>query len=354
MINFEDDFNLIKKLTETPGIPGHEEQIRKLIYEEIQDYCDEIKVDKIGNLICVKKGYKDEPKIMIAAHMDTIGFMIKYIDKKGFLRIEPVGGIDPHIILGQTVLIFHDDKIINGVIAAKPIHLLEPEEIKKVKKMDEVHVDIGADSKENAQKIVSIGDFLVFNYSCKKLSGSTFNSGGLDDRAGCMVLINTIKALKEIEKTPNELYFVFTCQEEIGARGAITSSYKIQPDIGIVIEVTHAIDFPDIKQEKYGDIKLRGGPVLCMGPNINPKLFKIILKTAKDIPIQLNVIGRATPTDLRYIQMTKEGVATALISIPLRYMHTPIEVMDFNDINNTVELLKGVLTKIKSDINLKL
>ncbi|MHA1271028.1 MAG: M42 family metallopeptidase [Candidatus Helarchaeota archaeon] len=353
MVEYNEDFNLIKRLTETPGIPGHEDEIRKLIYEEVKDYCDKILVDKIGNLICLKKGSSDRPRVMITAHMDTIGFMIKYIDKKGFLRIEPVGGIDPRITIGQSVLIFHDNKIINGIVAVKPIHLLESDERNTIKKISDLHVDIGAKSKEDAKKIVSIGDFLTFNYSCTRLANSTFTSGGLDDRAGCMVLIKTIKALSNI-KTPNDLFFVFSAQEEIGARGAITSSYKIDPDIGIVCEVAHALDYPNIKKEKYGDIDLRKGPVIEMGPNINAKLFKKIIKIAKDIPFQLRVSGRPTPTDLRNIQMSREGVATALISIPLRYMHTIVEVMDFIDIKCTVDLMVQLLPKLDKNFDFKL
>ncbi|MHA1309583.1 MAG: M42 family metallopeptidase [Candidatus Helarchaeota archaeon] len=351
----ESDFELIKKLTETPGIAGHEDDIRKLIYDEIKDYCDKIIVDKLGNLICLKKGVDNGPKIMIAAHMDTIGFMVKYIDKNGFIRIEPVGGIDSRITIGQSVIIFHNKERINGVIAAKPIHLLDLEERNKVKKINELHLDIGAKSKEDAENLVSIGDFLTFNYKFKRLANTVFTSGGLDDRAGCMVLIQTLKSLKDV-KHLNDLYFVFCSQEEIGTRGAIPSAFRINPDIGFVCEVTHAIDFPEIKKEKYGDIKLGGGPVIDMGPNINPKLFKKIVKIAKDknIPFQLKVSGRPTPTDLRSIQMTHEGVATALISIPLRYMHTTIEVMDLEDINSTISLFTKLLPMLKKDIDLKL
>jgi endoglucanase len=349
------DYDLIKKLTETPGIAGHEEEIRKLIANEVKEYCDEIVVDKMGNLICIKKGSDDSPKVMLAAHMDTIGFMVKYIDDNGFLRIEPVGGIDSRITIAQKVLIFHEDRKINGVVASKPIHLMDKEERKKIKEINELHVDIGAKSKENAETLVSIGDFVVFNYSCLKLANNHFTSGGLDDRAGCMVLIKTIKALKDID-TPNELYFVFSCQEEVGARGSITSSFKIIPDIGLVCEVAHGIDYPHMKKEKYGDIKLSKGPVIDMGPNINPKLFKKIVKIAEknNIQYQLRVSGRPTPTDLRYMQVTREGVATAMICAPLRYMHSPVEVMDLDDINETVKLFTILLQKLKSDINVKL
>ncbi|MBD3228924.1 MAG: M20/M25/M40 family metallo-hydrolase [Candidatus Lokiarchaeota archaeon] len=349
------DFDLIKRLTETPGIPGHEENIRVLIHNEVKEFCDEIIVDKLGNLICVKKGSKDKPKILLCAHMDTIGFMIKYIDSDGFLRIQPVGGIDPRITIGQPILIFHEENIVNGVIASKPIHLLEKKEREKVKKIDELHVDIGAKSKEDALEIISLGDFGVFNYSCKKLSHSVITSGGLDDRAGCMVLIKTLKELKDVE-TPNELYFIFSVQEEIGARGAITSAFNIDPDIGIVVEVAHGIDVPGLKKDKHGDISLGKGPAIDMGPNVNPKLFKYIIKKAENgnISFQLRVHGRATPTDLRHIQITHTGVSTALISVPLRYMHTTIEVMDLKDINRTVKLLIDVLSKLKKDINLKL
>ena len=175
-----------------------------------------------------------------------------------------------------------------------------------------------------------------------------------------MILILKIKiiashSIKDIN-TPNELYFVFSCQEEVGARGSITSSFKIVPDIGLVCEVAHGIDYPHIKKEKHGDIKLGKGPVIDMGPNINPKLFKKIVKIAEknDIQYQVRVSGRPTPTDLRYIQITREGVATALISAPLRYMHSPVEVMDLDDINETVKLFTILLQKLKSDINLKL
>ncbi|NLB35672.1 MAG: M42 family metallopeptidase [Elusimicrobia bacterium] len=332
-------FEFLKNLIDKPSPSGFEAEAVEVWKSEVEKYAD-VSVDIHGNCIAVlQKG--DQPKIMLAGHIDEIGFMVKYIDDKGFIYFVTVGGVDTQIIPGQRVKIVTKKGNLRGVIGRKPIHKMTAEERKAPVKIEDLWVDIGSGSKEETESMVDIGDVLVFDVGLEKLQSDILVGRGLDDKAGAFVIAQVIKGLSE-DTFNASLYGVATVQEEIGLRGAGTSAYGISPDIGIAIDVAFATDHPGMDKRTIGDMKLGAGPVIARGPNINHKVFDLLIKSAKKtkIPYQVDGVPRGTGTDANAIQITKSGVATGLLSIPLRYMHTPVEVINSKDLEYTVILLK--------------
>ncbi|MFX1443541.1 MAG: M42 family metallopeptidase [Promethearchaeota archaeon] len=358
---FETDFQIIKKLTEIQSCSGDENEIRHYIKQLIEPYCDKIETDVLGNLfgfiIGKAKIEGSKLKILLDAHMDEIGFIIRYIDKNGFIRFSQIGGQNPRILPGQKVTIHSSSgEEILGIIGEIPIHLKKQEERKKPIKMEELFIDIGMSSADEVKKIISVGDYIVLKQDCMAFKGNKrICSKSFDDRAGCFVLIRLIMELsKDTKQLDKDLIFEFAAQEEIGVRGASTGAYKISPDIGVVVEVSHAIDFPGINKEKYHECSLGSGVSIRIGPNLYPKLTRLLINTAKEesIPFTLIAEPRPTPTDARAIQVTKSGIPCALISVPLRYMHTNVEVIEYQDLLHTINLLKSFIMKdLKSEIS---
>ena len=282
--------------------------------------------------------------------MDEIGFMVRFIDKNGFIRFSQVGGHNPRILPCQKVTIHSTSgEDIIGIIGEKPIHLIQPDDRKKPVKLDELFIDIGMSSDKEVKEHISVGDYIILKQDCMAFKGNKrICSKSFDDRAGCFILIKLIMELSQIkDKLDKDLVFQFASQEEIGVRGATVGAYKITPDIGIVVEVTHAIDFPGISKDKHYECNLGSGASISVGPNLFSKLSKLIIDTAKEekIPYVLEAEPRPTPTDARVIQMTKAGIPCALVATPLRYMHTNVETIEYQDLLHTVNLLKSVLLK---------
>jgi len=320
---------LLKKLLETFSPSGNEETIREIIREEIKDYVDDIKVDALGNLIGIKKG--QGKKIMVASHMDEIGIMVTNIDDNGFLRFTNIGGVSPFTALYQRVM-FADGTM--GVVGMEKV-----DEMKDLN-LSKMFIDIGACSKEEAMKKVNVGDVACF-YAPFIQDGDYIMSKALDDRIGCYVSIEAMKALKDC---PNEVYFVFTVQEEVGLRGAKTAAYGVDPDMGIALDVTTTGDTPkaktmDVKMGKGTAIKVKDSSVLA-----HPEVKKLMVETAKEnnIPYQLEVL-EAGGTDSGAIHITRSGVPSGVISVPCRYVHSPSEMVSVKDVESSIELLVKVL-----------
>ncbi|MFX1256820.1 MAG: M42 family metallopeptidase [Promethearchaeota archaeon] len=361
-MTFEEDFKIIKNLTEIQSCSGNENKIRQYIQKTVEKFCDKIEIDILGNLFCLINGEAKEKgnnlRIMIDSHMDEIGLMVRFIDKKGFIRFSQIGGQNPRILPGQKVTIqssFGEEII--GIIGEKPIHLLEQEERKKASKLKDLFIDAGFSNDEEAKKYIAVGDYIVFKQECTPFKGKKrIFSKSFDDRAGCFVLIKLIMEFSKLKGIlDKDLIFLFASQEEIGVRGATVGAYKISPDISITIEVTHAIDFPGISKDKHFDCFLGAGPSIAVGPNLYPKLTKLLIDTAKEqnIPYILEAEPRPTSTNARAIQITKSGIPCALVAIPLRYMHTNIATIEYRDIVQTIKLLKSFLLKdLKSAIKL--
>ncbi|TXT66338.1 MAG: Endoglucanase [Promethearchaeota archaeon] len=365
-MSFEEDFTLLKKLTEIQSCSGNETKIREFIRQMVQNKCDKIETDYLGNLICYFNKIRNIPtnaekkpfKVLLDAHMDEIGLIVRIIDKNGFIRFGNVGGQNPRILPGQKVTIHSSSgENIIGIIGEKAIHLLEKQEREKASKIDELFIDIGMDNGEEVKKYISVGDYITLEQECTAFKGKKrIFSKAFDDRAGCFILIKLIDDLFAIkEKLKVELIFQFAAQEEIGVRGATVGTYHTNPEMGIVLEVTHAIDYPGLNNNKFYECGLGAGVAIAVGPNLYPRLTKLLIETAKEeeIPFILKPEPRTTANDARAIQITRAGIPCACISVPLRYMHTNIETIEYQDLIYTIKLLKVFLLKNLKEILLK-
>ena len=326
---------LLKQLTEAVGVSSKETEVRDIIKEELADHVDQLRTDALGNLIAFQSGAEDKPKVMLAAHMDEIGLMITDITNDGLLSFKPVGSIDKRMLVSKKVVVGEDK--VTGVIGAKAIHLQKPQERKKVLDYKKLYIDIGAENKKQAKKAVSIGDMVGFTTDYQQLGATTAKAKAVDDRVGCATLIQILKNNYDFP-----LYGVFTVQEEVGARGATAVSYDIDPDLAIVLEGTTASDVPDSKEQSYST-SLGQGPALTMrdGSMIaNKDLVQQIIEIAEkeEIDYQFRKSTRAG-TDGGAIHLTKEGIPTATISVPCRYIHSPASLINLNDYQNTIKLV---------------
>ncbi len=323
---------LIKKLTEAYGPSGHEEQIREIIRAEVETLADEVRVDALGNLITLKRGNGQGKRVMLAAHMDEIGLIISYVDEKGFLRAQPIGGVDLMTLVGGRVR-FADGSV--GVIAPE-----KRQEFKQEPDLAKVYIDIGATSHDEAKD--RLGQAVGFVRPFADL-GQRIVAKAFDDRIGCAALVQT---LRQLEASPHDVYFVFSVQEEVGLRGARTSAYGLEPEIGIAVDITAAADTPEAPKLA---MKLGAGPcikVMDSGMLSHPGIKNLLIETAKahGIPYQLEVLARGT-TDAAAIQLVHSGVPAGCVSIACRYYHTPSEMVDMGDVENTVRLLLAVLER---------
>jgi tetrahedral aminopeptidase len=326
-------------LLETPSPSGYEQRIQAVVRKYVAGFADEVRGDVHGNLISVRNP-SARLRVMLAGHCDQIGFLVQHIDSEGFLWIQPVGGWDPQVLIGQKLTVWTPDKPIAGVVARKPIHLLTDEERKVVPKLKDLWLDIGAKDREQAAGLISVGDPVTLDLGYRPLLNRLASAPAMDDKAGLWVVIEALRRTKG-KKLNCSLYAVSTVQEEIGLRGATTSTHSIEPHVGIAVDVTHATDCPTIDKKQEGDVALGRGPVIYRGPNMNPKVVSRLLAAAKDkeIPYQVAANGRATPTDANTIQISRGGVAAALVSIPNRYMHSPVEVVSLDDLDHAADLL---------------
>lgn len=325
----------LKVICNEVGVSGYEDKVSQIVLNLFKETCDEVGIDAFGSIIAFKKGTNsNSKKIILMAHIDEIGFMVKNIDKDGFVSFTNIGGIDPKILLAQEVIIQGREDIY-GIIGAKPPHLLKYEEVNKAPKLDELFIDIGMNRKA-AQEVVKIGDIITIKNDFKKLK-SHFSSKALDNRAGVWSLYEASKIIKSIVHE-NDIYYVTSVQEEVGLRGAYITSYNIDADVSIVVDVCFG-EFPEGSKDE--NFPLGKGPVIAKGPILNPKVTKLLIDVAKEnnIPYKIDVEPSSTGTEAWATQVSRGGIPTALISIPIRYMHTPIEQICGSDIRNTAKLL---------------
>jgi len=350
----KEKFSLIEKLCKADGISGFEEEIREIMKKELKKSCDDVIVDSFGNVIG-RKG-KGKLKIMLAAHMDEVGLMVKHISKEGFVNFVKIGGIDDRLLLGKEVIIKNRKGDVFGVIGSKSPHLQKKEEVEKVIKHDEMFIDIGAKNEKDARKKISVGDPILFPKKFGKLSKNLFYSKAVDDRIGCYIL------LKVMEKIPKnidmEIYGVGTTQEEVGLKGARVSAFRINPDYGFAIDTTIAGDTPQIK-ESESSLKLGKGPAITIteasgrGVITHPKIRNLLTKIAKKykIPYQEDILEGGM-TDGAIIYLTREGIPTGVVSVPCRYIHSPLGVFNIDDVNNAIKLLVKAIINFKNNIKI--
>ena len=345
--------DFLRKLVESPSPSGFEQPAQKLVRARLHGRVDEIRADLHGNVIAVKN--PGAPfRIMLAGHCDEIGLMITHIDDKGYLFFAAIGGIDPVVLAGQRVEIHNRRGSVQGVIGRKPIHLMKPEEREKPKlEMKHFWIDIGANSRKDADKAVAIGDPVLICRKFTPLRNGLAAARGFDDRVGAWTVVEVMRRLTR-KKLPVGVYGVSTVQEELGLRGAKTAAFGIDPQVGIAVDVGFTSDYPDGEPKIVGDIRLGKGPILHRGPNINPRLAALMEKAAgkKRIPFQMQAEPRATGTDANAMQVSRAGTATALVSIPNRYMHTPVEVVALKDLDTAVNLIVATIEALRPATNL--
>lgn len=337
----------LEKLSNACGVAGREEEVRSLMKKFLKPHVDEVKEDKLGNVIGIKKGNKNAHKVMLAAHMDEIGLLVKTISKEGFLQFAKMGGIDDRVLFAQKVIVYTEKGPLHGIIGSKPPHIQKEEERKKVLAYDELFIDIGAENQEDAKKMgVKIGDPVSFDIKFANVGKNVVIGKAFDDRVGCAVMIETVKRLK---KTECAIYAVGTVQEEVGLRGATTAAFGIYPDIGIALDVTVAGDVPGVK-EVEAPIKMRKGPsieIADAGLIAHPKVLRLLVDTAEEnkIPYQLET-GLPGSTDAARISLTREGVPSGVISVPTRYIHSPASLLSLEDAENAVKLTVSAIERI--------
>jgi len=338
------DFTLLKRLCETPGVPGREDAIRQVVIEELRPIVSELRVDVMGNVVALKKGKSGSPRVMLAAHMDEIGFYVKHIDDKGFLRLQPVGGWDPRNMTAQRVYVHtaSGERLLGALMpSAKPVHMLTPEEAGKAPKIEEFFVDLGM-AADAVKAKVEVGDPVTMARLAEQI-GDAVLSKSLDARAAVYVMIAALRDLKEHEC---DVLAVATVQEEVGLRGATTSAFALEPDVGIAIDVTLANDYPGSDEQnrvtKLGGgaaIKIMDSSLLC-----HPKLVRHFRDVAQkhNIPYQMEILPRGG-TDAGAIQRSRGGVPSFTLSIPCRYVHTVNEMAAASDLDAAASLLARYL-----------
>jgi len=338
----------LEAMMQVPSPSGYEGPVREVWKAETKKYADEVKTDVHGNGIAVlnKKG---KPRIMLAGHMDELGFQVAHVADNGYVHFHTIGGFDPGIIPGRKVRIHARKGPVLGVIGKKAIHLMSGDDTKKVPQIHEMWIDIGAKDGKEAKKLVAIGDPITYDANFEMLRRDQVVSRGFDDKMGAYIAAETLRQVKQSRKKfKAALYAVATVQEEIGLRGARTSAFGIDPLVGVAIDVTQASDYPNVDKRRVGDIKVGAGPVISRGANINPVVFDMLVSIAEKskIPYQIDAVSGGTGTDANAIQLSRAGVATGLVSVALRYMHTPVEVLSIKDLDSAVKLLAGFVLAV--------
>jgi putative aminopeptidase FrvX len=343
-----DSLDLLKDLLDAPSPSGYEQPAAAVYRAFASKYADDVATDVMGSVAARLAGNAGGPSVMLAGHMDEIGFMVSYVMPEGFIAFKCVGGVDAHIMPGKRVRVVTRDGELLGVIGRLPIHLLEEDERKQVAKMHKFQIDLGL-SGDEARAKVRIGDPVVFDMGFAEFGDDMAVGRAFDDKMGVWIAGEVLRRVKESGGAAGDLIAVATVQEEVGMRGGRTSAYSVDPAVGIAVEVCHATDYPDCDRRRYGDIKCGGGPVIARGPNINPKVFDLLVAAAEaeKLPYQLDAEPRGTGTDANVIQLSRGGKAAALVSVALRYMHTPSEVLSLADLENTARLLTAFVKRLE-------
>ncbi|TWH56384.1 endoglucanase [Desulfitobacterium sp. LBE] len=335
----------LKQLSENSGVSGYEETLAPLVLAAFTPLADQVGQDALGNIYAHKKGTQGRYKIMLAAHMDEIGLMVKGIEPSGFLRFTPVGGVDQRTLLSQEVIV-HGRKPVLGVIGSTPPHLMTLGEEKAVK-AEQMGIDVGM-TFEQIKEVIQVGDIITLRRNTLELLNHVLAGKSFDDRAGVVVMKICLEELQRLQHA-HDVIAVSTTQEEVGYRGATTSAYSLNPDLAIAIDVTHA-STPDTKGQV--EKELGKGPAIALGPNIHPFVYEELVKAAKEarIPYQNHPVPGRSGTDAWAIQVTQAGVPTGLVSIPLRYMHTSVETIDMQDVILTGKLLAYFIAGLPEDL----
>jgi endoglucanase len=347
--------SFLEKLLATPSPSGFERPIQDVVRAWVRSYADEVHTDRHGNVLAVRRPANEKQggqRVMLAGHCDQIALMVQHIDDNGFLYVQPMGGWDMQVLLGQNLTVWGRQGPVPAVIARRAPHLMTGDERNKVPQFSDVWVDIGARDRKDAEEVVGHGDPVTVALGYRPLRNRLAVSPAMDDKVGLWVVMEALRLIHH-KPVAVSVYFVSTVQEELGLRGATTSTYGIHPTVGIAVDVCHATDTPGNEKKQLGDTRLGNGPVLNRGPNINPHVFERLQQTAKthEIAVQVRGVPRATGTDANAMQLSRDGVATGLVGIPNRYMHSPVEVVSLDDLDAAARLLAEFCLGLKAELD---
>lgn len=338
---------VLERLSNACGVAGREDEVRVLMKDLLKPNVDEVQEDRLGNVIGVRRGMNDSPKVMVAAHMDEIGLMVKNVTAEGFVQFVKIGGIDDRILIAQKVIIHTSNRPLTGIIGSKPPHILKAEEKKKVIEAEALFIDVGASSNKEAVKMgVRVGDTVSFDINFTRIGDDVVVGKAFDDRVGCAVLATVMERLSDVDCT---IYAVGTIQEEVGLRGAATAAFSLFPDVGIALDATVAGGVPGVKEVETS-IKMRRGPAITVadrGLITHPRVLQLLVDAAEKnrIPYQLEA-GLPGSTDAARIALTREGIPSGVISIPTRYIHSPISMLSLDDAENAAKLAVAAIKNV--------
>jgi tetrahedral aminopeptidase len=343
----------LQRLIASPSPSGFEQPVQAVIRAEMEQYSSNVRTDVHGNVIAsLNPG--GSPRVMLTAHCDELGLMARYIDENGFIYFATIGGFDPSTLPGERVHIHAPDGPILGVIGRKPAHLLRGDEREKAPKLSELWIDIGAQNREEAQKLVPIGSVVTRAAQLEPLRGDLVVSRALDDKAGIFAVAEAVRRIhQQSEQLKASVFFVSAVQEEVGLRGARTGAFGVDPRIAVAVDVTYTSDHPSTSKQEIGEVAINGGPVITIGGHINPRVYQMLVAAADaaSIAYQIDPQASGTGTDTDVIQVARAGVATGLVSIPCRYLHTGSEIVSLRDIDEVAELLARFVLALNEQTN---
>jgi putative aminopeptidase FrvX len=342
---------LLEKLLRPAAPSGHEAPAAAVWREEASFAA--LSFDGLGSSIA-RLG-DASPLLAVVGHIDEIGLVVTHVDEKGFLWFAPIGGWDPQVLVGQRVAVRGRKGVVPGVIGRKPIHLLEAEQRKKAVELKRMHIDVGAADREEAAELVRVGDPVTIAAEPLRLAGERLAARAMDNRLGAYVALEALRRCHERGSLGASFAAVAAVQEEIGLYGARTSAFEVRPDLALAVDVTHATDAPGVEEKEIGSHPLGSGPAIGRGSTLSPKVFELLVETAEEAGIEHTILasGRGTSTDADAIQISRSGIPTGLVSIPLRYMHSPVELVDLGDVEAAVELIAAFASRLEDGVDLR-
>ena len=342
---------LLQRLLTAPGPPGHEEAPATVWREAAAEFADDVSSDHMGSSIARVNGNGDNPLLAVIGHIDEIALLVSHVSDKGFLHVNGSGGWDPQVLVGQRVEVLARSGKVPGVIGRKPIHVLEGEERKKAVELKGLHVDIGVRDSEEARSLVHEGDPIVITAEPLELRDGRLASRSLDNRLGAYVALEVARRVSDAGGGAGPVAGVAAVQEEIGLHGARAVAYGLQPDLAVVVDVTHATDAPGVDAGELGQHGLGSGPVITRGAIVSRPLNDLLDKAAESVGIECTTeaAGSSTGTDADVVHMSRTGVPTAVVSIPLRYMHSPVELVELGDVEAVIEVIAALALRLEAD-----
>jgi len=344
--------DFLRTMLSTPGVSGFEQSIQAVVRDYVSSFADDVTTDLHGNVIAMANP-GDGPRLMFDGHCDQLGMLVSHIDDAGFVYFQTVGGWDPQQLVGQRVTVWAADGPVHGVISRKAIHLLTADEKTKVVDPKDMWIDIGATDQADAESVLRIADPVTVQLGMQELRNGLANAPAMDNRTGLWVVVEAMR--RAVERGLScTLYTASSVQEEIGLRGARTAAHGIDPQVAIAVDVTHATDCPSIDKRQRGTIDLGKGPVILKGPNVNPRVSDLLEKIATEekIPHQVAALGRAAPNNANALQITRSGVATGLLQLPNRYMHSAVETISLSDLDHAADLLAAFACTLDAETEL--